>query len=62
MKLVYIPAVNDSVAGVVPSLGTDDDIRLRSENINYFSFTFIAPLGSGYDAYHIIFLLIRNAE
>ena len=36
--------MNDGVAGVVPALAADDDVRLGGEHVDDFAFAFIAPL------------------
>ena len=42
----------DRVAGVVAALGADDDIGLLGEDVDDFSFSFIAPLGADKDRVH----------
>lgn len=36
------------MAGVIPTLGADDDIGLLGQIIYNLTFTFVAPLGSDY--------------
>ncbi len=42
----------DGVAGVVAALGADDDVGLLGEDVDDFSFSFIAPLGADKDGIH----------
>ena len=39
---------DDRMAGVIPTLGADDDIGLLGQIIYNLTFTFVAPLGSDY--------------
>ena len=41
---VFRAAMDDGVAGVIPALAADDDVRLGGEDIDDLSFAFIAPL------------------
>ena len=46
MKDGFLTLDDDRVSGVVAARIADDDVRLLSEHVNYFTFAFIAPLGS----------------
>jgi hypothetical protein len=48
---LFLPDL-DRVAGVVAALGTDDDIGFLGEDVDDFSFSFIAPLGADKDGIH----------
>jgi hypothetical protein len=48
MKDIVLTFANDRVAGVVATLGTDYDIGLLREEVDDFSFSFIAPLGANH--------------
>src|SRR2546423_1152591 len=44
MENVFRAAMNDSVAGVIPALAPDHDVRLGGKHIDDFAFAFVAPL------------------
>ena len=46
MQHVLLIADLDGVPSIVASLIADDDVRLLSQDVNYFAFAFIAPLGA----------------
>ncbi len=46
MKNIFLPFCDDRVAGVASSLVTDNDIRLRGQDVNNLSFSFISPLST----------------
>ena len=46
---VFDAGADDGVAGVVAALRADDDIGFVREEIDDFSFAFVAPLGSDDD-------------
>ena len=46
MQNVGGSVVNDGVAGVVPTLAADDDVRIPREHIDDLPLPFIAPLRS----------------
>src|SRR5207244_9789508 len=50
-------ADKDGVAGIVPALVPRYDVELFSEQIDYFAFALVAPLGAQDD--HIIHLFLR---
>jgi hypothetical protein len=54
---------NQGVSGIVPPLITDHVIRELRQDIDYFPFTFVAPLGADYyDVRHAVSLSISVAS
>ena len=49
VQLVHLAVVDHGVAGVVAAGGTDNDIRTGCHNVNDFSFSLVAPLGTDYN-------------
>ena len=45
----------DAVAGIMPALITLDDVEPVREKVNDLALSFIAPLGTDYYDYHILF-------
>ena len=48
MELEFFAAGDDGVAGVISACESNDKTGLASQNINEFSFGFVAPLGAYY--------------
>ena len=46
VKNVFLGLDMDCVPGIVAALGADHDISAFGQNVDYFAFTFIAPLGA----------------
>src|SRR5438067_11639184 len=46
MQNVFLFADENSMPGVVSALSAHDDVRLLRQNVDYFAFAFIAPLGA----------------
>ena len=45
----FAQGIDHGVAGVVAAGGTDNDIRTGCHNVNDFSFSLVAPLGTDYN-------------
>ena len=43
---IFLTTDDDRVSGIVAALAADDDVSFISEEVDDFSFTFIAPLGA----------------
>jgi hypothetical protein len=43
---IFLTADDDRVTGVVTALAADDDVGFIREEVDDFSFSFIAPLGA----------------
>ena len=46
MEDIFFTSNDDGVTGIVAALAADDDIGFIREEVDNFSFSFIAPLGA----------------
>ena len=46
MQNVFLFADENGMPGIVAALSAHDDVRLLRQNVDYFAFAFIAPLGT----------------
>jgi hypothetical protein len=44
MQNILLFSNENSVTGIVPTLGADHDVRLLRQDVDYFAFALVAPL------------------
>lgn len=62
MEIVSDAIRNDGVAGIVPSLSSGAELDRWAEDIDEFSFAFVAPLSADHNCSHDVFCRIESVQ